>query len=103
MRPWIGRDGNDGAYATDGRPYITLASGGLKPEGSQIPSLWSTAKGAWDSYNRALAEMAEQYPGCTIEWRVQPNLETAWEHSDGWPSIQRHWVRSRLAFVKVAA
>lgn len=89
-------DGPAARCASNGTPYATVVSDGVKPEGEGFPMQCEIDPDApdmapalaWTTYNRALREFIGA--GKKIEWRRRPALET-----------YGHWcsVYSRVAVV----
>ena len=69
----------------NGEAYVTLCSGGIKPEGATTPA-YATPQEAWDRYRERLSEMVTEFDH--VYFRALPVLEG---REDGFV------VRSRLS------
>ncbi len=63
-----------------GRKYITLCSGGIKPEGMPT-KIYNDASDAWSDFEDELKEFLSKYDkkNCTLIWRMKPVLKESEE------------------------
>lgn len=72
-------DGRPQRTAENGEPYVTLSSGGFKPEGQPFPERCASPEEAIESYlthfDMYVWNAIESAEGSTLIWRKRPNLE----------------------------
>lgn len=81
-----------------GTPFVTLCSGGIKPEGEPVPLLCLTAELAEAYYWQSLRNYIKANLPGKLCWRTRPVIQTVVANN-----ITRYFIWSRLCIEKETA
>lgn len=74
--------GTETARTEDGDVYLTLTSGGSKPEGERVPAIYSTPFLATVAFERIFGVWADG--NRSVRWRVKPEMNDRAVEDDKW-------------------